>query len=93
MVASYASFGRSAAASKVAGVLAKYGLGKYENVLNRRLSGGVKRRVLMTIILVTDAKILFVDEAEDEAPMGARARAEGSSLCVLSSASKSFLET
>jgi len=58
----YRGFSRSEASSKVQGELAKLGLGKYENILNRRLSGGVKRRVLMTMILATNAKILFVDE-------------------------------
>jgi ABC-2 type transport system ATP-binding protein len=58
----YRGFSRSEAASKVAGALERLGLGKYENTLNRRLSGGVKRRVLMTMVLATDAKILFVDE-------------------------------
>lgn len=58
----YRGFGRRDAASKVEGALAKLGLGKYENTPNRHLSGGVKRRVLMTTILATDAKILFVDE-------------------------------
>ncbi len=58
----YRGFGRREAASKVDGALAKLGLGKYENIPNRHLSGGVKRRVLMTTILATDAKILFVDE-------------------------------
>jgi len=50
------------AREKVSGALVRLGLGRYENTLNRRLSGGVKRRVLMTMILATDAKILFVDE-------------------------------
>ena len=58
----YRGFGRKEAASKVAEALARLGLGKYENTPNRHLSGGVKRRVLMTTILATDAKILFVDE-------------------------------
>lgn len=58
----YRGFGRAEASSKVVGALDKLGLGKYENTLNRHLSGGVKRRVLMTMILATDAKILFVDE-------------------------------
>ncbi|MGP8124876.1 MAG: ABC transporter ATP-binding protein [Nitrososphaerales archaeon] len=58
----YRGFGRREAASKVDGALAKLGLGRYENIPNRHLSGGVKRRVLMTTILATDAKILFVDE-------------------------------
>src|SRR5271170_1825880 len=55
-------FSRSEAASKVVGALERLGLGKYENTMNRHLSGGVKRRVLMTMILATEAKILFVDE-------------------------------
>ena len=58
----YRGFGRKEAASKVAEALTRLGLGKYENIPNRHLSGGVKRRVLMTTILATDAKILFVDE-------------------------------
>jgi ABC-2 type transport system ATP-binding protein len=58
----YRGFGRKEAASKVGDALAKLGLGKYENTVNRRLSGGVKRRVLMSMILATDARILFVDE-------------------------------
>lgn len=58
----YRGFSRSEASSRVVGALARLELGKYENVLNRHLSGGVKRRVLLTMILATDAKILFVDE-------------------------------
>jgi ABC-2 type transport system ATP-binding protein len=58
----YRGFGRGEASSRVAESLGKLGLGKYENVPNRHLSGGVKRRVLMSTILATDAKILFVDE-------------------------------
>jgi ABC-2 type transport system ATP-binding protein len=58
----YRGFSRTEAASKVVGALERLGLGKYENTMNRHLSGGVKRRVLMTMILATEAKILFVDE-------------------------------
>lgn len=58
----YRGFGRSEASSRVAESLEKLGLGKYEHIPNRHLSGGVKRRVLMSTILATDAKILFVDE-------------------------------
>jgi ABC-2 type transport system ATP-binding protein len=58
----YRGFSRSEASSKVRGALEKLGLGKYENTLNRHLSGGVKRRVLLTMVLATDARILFVDE-------------------------------
>jgi ABC-2 type transport system ATP-binding protein len=58
----YRGFSRDEAASKVHSALERLELGRYENVLNRHLSGGVKRRVLLTTILATDAKILFVDE-------------------------------
>ncbi len=58
----YRGFGRKEASSRVGEALAKLGLGKYENIPNRHLSGGVKRRVLMSTILATDARILFVDE-------------------------------
>ena len=58
----YRGFGRADASSRVGEALAKLGLGRYGDVPNRHLSGGVKRRVLMSTILATDAKILFVDE-------------------------------
>ncbi len=58
----YRGFSRDEASSKVRSALERLELGRYENVLNRHLSGGVKRRVLLTTILATDAKILFVDE-------------------------------
>jgi ABC-2 type transport system ATP-binding protein len=58
----YRGFSRSDASSRVSGALARLDLGKYEKILNRRLSGGVKRRVLLSMILATDARILFVDE-------------------------------
>ena len=58
----YRGFGRKEASSRVGDALAKLGLGRYEDVPNRHLSGGVKRRVLMSTILATDARILFVDE-------------------------------
>jgi ABC-2 type transport system ATP-binding protein len=58
----YRGFGRKEAISKVAEVLPKLGLGRYEDTPNRHLSGGWKRRVLMSTMLATDARILFVDE-------------------------------
>jgi ABC-2 type transport system ATP-binding protein len=58
----YRGFSRAEASSKAIGAIEKLGLERYENTMNRHLSGGVKRRVLMTMILATDAKILFVDE-------------------------------
>ena len=58
----YRGFRRKEAAARVGEALDKLGLGRYEDVPNRHLSGGVKRRVLMSTILATDARILFVDE-------------------------------
>ena len=42
--------------------LAQLGLETQENVLNRRLSGGTKRKVLVATVLSSDADIIFLDE-------------------------------
>jgi ABC-2 type transport system ATP-binding protein len=42
--------------------LAKVGLEKQENLLNRHLSGGTKRKVLVATVLSSDADIIFLDE-------------------------------
>jgi ABC-2 type transport system ATP-binding protein len=42
--------------------LAKVGLERYENSLNRLLSGGAKRKVLVATILASEAEIIFLDE-------------------------------
>ncbi|HME18311.1 MAG TPA: ABC transporter ATP-binding protein [Nitrososphaerales archaeon] len=42
--------------------LARVGLQSQENVLNRRLSGGMKRKVLVATVLSSDADIIFLDE-------------------------------
>ncbi len=42
--------------------LARIGLGEQENILNRRLSGGMKRKVLVATVLASDADIVFLDE-------------------------------
>ena len=42
--------------------LARVGLEKYENSLNRLLSGGAKRKVLVATILASEAEIIFLDE-------------------------------
>jgi ABC-2 type transport system ATP-binding protein len=42
--------------------LAKMGLQNQENTLNRRLSGGMKRKVLVATVLSSDADIIFLDE-------------------------------
>lgn len=53
----YADAGRKAAEA-----LAKVGLEGQENILNRRLSGGTKRKVMVATVLSSDADIIFLDE-------------------------------
>jgi len=54
---SYNEAGRNASEA-----LAKVGLEAQENILNRRLSGGTKRKVLVATVLSSDADIIFLDE-------------------------------
>jgi ABC-2 type transport system ATP-binding protein len=42
--------------------LERLGLGGYSKTLNRRLSGGMKRKVLVATVLASEAEILFLDE-------------------------------
>lgn len=42
--------------------LAKLGLEQYANVLNTRLSGGTKRKVLIATVTASEAEIIFLDE-------------------------------
>lgn len=42
--------------------LARVGLERQSNVMNRRLSGGMKRKVLVATVLAADAEISFLDE-------------------------------
>jgi ABC-2 type transport system ATP-binding protein len=42
--------------------LSKLGLERYANVLNSRLSGGTKRKVLMATVTASEADIIFLDE-------------------------------
>ncbi len=58
----YRGFTLKEANSKVNSALATLGIKKYENTLNRLLSGGVKRKVLIATILSGGSKILFIDE-------------------------------
>lgn len=58
----YRGFGIAEANSRVSETLATLGIKKYENKLNRLLSGGIKRKVLIATILSSRCKILFVDE-------------------------------
>ena len=42
--------------------LAKLGLEQYSNVLNSKLSGGTKRKVLIATVTASEAEIIFLDE-------------------------------
>jgi ABC-2 type transport system ATP-binding protein len=50
------------ASAKATEVLARVGLGEQENTLTRRISGGMKRKVLVATVLASDADIVFLDE-------------------------------
>jgi ABC-2 type transport system ATP-binding protein len=47
---------------KAAEALANVGIQEQANVLNRKLSGGTKRKVLVATVLSSDADIIFLDE-------------------------------
>jgi ABC-2 type transport system ATP-binding protein len=42
--------------------LAKLGLQEYANVLTSKLSGGTKRKVLIAMVMASEAQIIFLDE-------------------------------
>lgn len=54
--------GYAEAGSRAEEALAKVGLADQANVLNRKLSGGTKRKVLVATVLSSDADIIFLDE-------------------------------
>ena len=47
---------------KAAEVLDRLGFGTKAQALNRTLSGGMKRKVLVAMILATDSEVIFLDE-------------------------------
>ncbi|MDE1768421.1 MAG: ABC transporter ATP-binding protein [Candidatus Micrarchaeota archaeon] len=47
---------------KAIAALNNVGLSKYVNVQNQKLSGGLKRKVLVAMVMASDAKVLFLDE-------------------------------
>jgi ABC-2 type transport system ATP-binding protein len=55
-------FGYSEARQRAKESLEKLGLGEYLHVLNRRLSGGMRRKVLVATVLSSEAEIIFLDE-------------------------------
>jgi len=50
------------AGARASEVLGKVGLSQQENMLTRRLSGGMKRKVLVATVLASNADIVFLDE-------------------------------
>jgi ABC-2 type transport system ATP-binding protein len=42
--------------------LQRLGLGEYCNDLNRKLSGGMRRKVMVATVLATEAEVIFLDE-------------------------------
>ena len=54
--------GYGEALRKASEALANVGLERQENLLNRRLSGGTKRKVLVATVLSSDADVIFLDE-------------------------------
>ncbi len=58
----YRGFGYHEALTRARRSLGKLGIGKFENVLGHKLSGGTKRKVLVATVLASEAKIIFLDE-------------------------------
>ena len=58
----YRGFSHSEAAKHVEDSLRKLNLECYTDVVNRKLSGGIKRKVLVATVLASEAKVLFLDE-------------------------------
>jgi ABC-2 type transport system ATP-binding protein len=54
--------GYTEASNKATKALEDVGIGDQANVLNRKLSGGTKRKVLVATVLSSDARIIFLDE-------------------------------
>jgi ABC-2 type transport system ATP-binding protein len=54
--------GYGEASSKAVEALARVGLENQKNTLTRRLSGGMKRKVLVATVLSSNADIIFLDE-------------------------------
>jgi ABC-2 type transport system ATP-binding protein len=55
-------FGYGEAGQRAVDTLEKVGLGKQVDSLNRTLSGGMKRKVLVATVLASEAEIIFLDE-------------------------------
>jgi ABC-2 type transport system ATP-binding protein len=58
----YRGMGYGEATKRVKSSLKRLELSQYENKLNRLLSGGTKRKVLVATVLASEAKVIFLDE-------------------------------
>ena len=58
----YRGFGYGEAKASSAEAISMVGLDDHANVLNSKLSGGQKRKVLLASVLASGARIIFVDE-------------------------------
>jgi ABC-2 type transport system ATP-binding protein len=54
--------GYSESKRRAAEAIAKVGISSYADRLNRMLSGGIKRKVLVAMVLASEAKVVFLDE-------------------------------
>ena len=54
--------GYAEAKQKASGVLDKLKFGRKARALNRTLSGGMKRKVLMAMVLAAESEVIFLDE-------------------------------
>jgi ABC-2 type transport system ATP-binding protein len=54
------SYGESR--KKASEALARVGIEKYADRLNRMLSGGIKRKVLVAMVLASEVRVIFLDE-------------------------------
>ncbi|MDA4128951.1 MAG: ABC transporter ATP-binding protein [Thaumarchaeota archaeon] len=55
-------FGYGEAKNRAADSLARLGIAKYGDKLNRTLSGGTKRKVLAATVLASESEVIFLDE-------------------------------
>ncbi len=58
----YRGFSYSEAKKRTEEALKKLGIEKYKDKLNRLLSGGTKRKVMVATVLASEARIIFLDE-------------------------------
>jgi ABC-2 type transport system ATP-binding protein len=58
----YRGFSWGEARNGVQPALKRFGLEQYKDRVNRMLSGGTKRKVMVATVLASDAKVIFLDE-------------------------------